>query len=70
MEKLATGFSLVAMFTVIAVFSPMISSAIEDSVDAELFYTYKVYTGVAFILSSITASVLKLKMKRNLFIKI
>ncbi|KAL1935842.1 hypothetical protein VTP01DRAFT_4982 [Rhizomucor pusillus] len=69
MEKLATGFSLTLLFTVIALWSPMISSAIEDSVDPEPFLTYKMYTGVTFLLASLTGLLLKLKMKRNLFVK-
>ncbi|KAL0088366.1 major facilitator superfamily domain-containing protein [Phycomyces blakesleeanus] len=69
-EKFRSGLSLLLIFNVISVFGPNISSAIEESVDAEPLFTYKMFSGVCYILGGVILFGMKMRINRNIFAKL
>ncbi|KAI9261550.1 major facilitator superfamily domain-containing protein [Phascolomyces articulosus] len=70
MEKFPTGLSMVLISNVIAVFGPNIASAIESGVSSERFFSYKMFAGVAYILSALIMTWLKFNVNRKPFAKV
>ncbi|KAI8394332.1 major facilitator superfamily domain-containing protein [Radiomyces spectabilis] len=70
MEKFPSGLSVLLLFNVIAVFGPNIASAIENGVSAEPFLSYKLFSGVAYLVGACILTFLKLRLNRNIFAKI
>ncbi|RCH88532.1 hypothetical protein CU097_005782 [Rhizopus azygosporus] len=70
MKQLSSGLSLLLLTNVIPVFGPNIASAIESSVNSTPFFSYKMFTGVAYFLSAIFILILRLRLSRRLFVKV
>ncbi|KAI8393540.1 major facilitator superfamily domain-containing protein [Radiomyces spectabilis] len=71
MEKYPTGLSVLMLFSILAVFGPSISSAIETHVNAEPYFTYKMFAGLAYVIGGVILVILKMKMCKNkIFAKI
>ncbi|KAI8394330.1 major facilitator superfamily domain-containing protein [Radiomyces spectabilis] len=70
MEMFPSGLSLLLVFNVASVFGPSIASAIEGAVDSEPFLSYKLFTGISFILGGVVLIILKLRLNKNIFAKI
>ncbi|KAI7903125.1 major facilitator superfamily domain-containing protein [Cokeromyces recurvatus] len=70
MEQFPSGLSLLLLTNAIPVFGPNIASAIEASVNSSPFFSYKMFAGVAYLLSTILLVFLKLKFNRNIFAKV
>ena len=58
------------MTNIISVFGPSIASAIESRTDAEPYLTYKIFTGVTYIVGGFILIALKFKMTRSFTAKI
>ncbi|KAI9249252.1 major facilitator superfamily domain-containing protein [Phascolomyces articulosus] len=67
-----TGLSVLLLTNMVPVFGPSIASAIETSVVAysEPYFSYKMFTGVTFLIGAIILIFLKLKMTRAILSKI
>ncbi|KAI9323544.1 major facilitator superfamily domain-containing protein [Dichotomocladium elegans] len=70
MEKFPTGLSMLLLFNVISIFAVNVANAIEDSINAEPFFSYKIFTGTLYAISLIIILCLKHSMNRKFFIKI
>ncbi|KAG2202721.1 hypothetical protein INT46_003229 [Mucor plumbeus] len=70
MEKFPSGLSLLLVTNVIPVFGSNIASAIEAGVSSAPFFSYKMFSGVAYLIATIILVVLKLKLNRNPFAKV
>ncbi|KAI9480577.1 MAG: major facilitator superfamily domain-containing protein [Benjaminiella poitrasii] len=70
MELFPSGLSLLLLTNVIPVFGPNIASAIEASVNSKPYFSYKMFAGVAYLLSALLLALLKLKYNRNIFAKV
>ncbi|KAI9498501.1 major facilitator superfamily domain-containing protein [Zychaea mexicana] len=70
MKRYPTGLSILLLSNVVSVFGPSIASAVESAVDAEPYLTYKVFTGVVYILGGLILSVLKVRMTKSVFANI
>ncbi|CAO3597811.1 unnamed protein product [Absidia cylindrospora] len=69
-ERFPTGLSVMLISNVVSVFGPNIASAINNSVDAEPFFTYKIFAGVAYLVGACILFALKLRLDRNIFAKV
>ncbi|KAI9029021.1 major facilitator superfamily domain-containing protein [Phycomyces nitens] len=69
-EKFRSGLSLLFIFNIISIFGPNIASAIEENVNAEPLFTYKMFSGVCYISGAIVLFILKIRMNRNIFAKV
>ncbi|KAI8053168.1 major facilitator superfamily domain-containing protein [Gilbertella persicaria] len=67
-EQYRTGVSTLLLFNVIAVFGITIASAIETNANAEPYFSYKMFTGVVYLMGGIILVALKIKFK-GLFAK-
>lgn len=70
MQKFPSGLSLLLVTNVIPVFGSNIASAIEAGVSSAPFFSYKMFSGVAYLIAAITLVILKLKLDRNPFAKV
>ncbi|KAL9544195.1 hypothetical protein MBANPS3_007744 [Mucor bainieri] len=70
MDRFPSGLSLLLVTNVIPVFGSNIASAIEAGVSSEPFFSYKMFSGVAYLVATITLVVLKLRLNRNPFAKV
>ncbi|KAL0138423.1 major facilitator superfamily domain-containing protein [Mucor lusitanicus] len=70
MEKLASGLSLLMFLNLFTVFGTNISSAIEAGVNSQPFLSYKLFSGVVWLLGTLLLVVLKFKINRNPFAKV
>ncbi|CEI97697.1 hypothetical protein RMCBS344292_11824 [Rhizopus microsporus] len=70
MKQLSSGLSLLLLTNVIPVFGPNIASAIETGVSSTPFFSYKMFTGVAYLLSAVFILILRLRLSRRLFVKV
>ncbi|ORE19132.1 MFS general substrate transporter [Rhizopus microsporus] len=62
MKQLSSGLSLLLLTNVIPVFGPNIASAIETGVSSTPFFSYKMFTGVAYLLSAVFILILRLRL--------
>lgn len=62
-----TAVSTLLMFNIIAIFGISIASAIETGVDAEPYFTYKMFTGVTYLVGGIILVILKLRLTKGIF---
>ncbi|KAI8333735.1 major facilitator superfamily domain-containing protein [Chlamydoabsidia padenii] len=69
-ERFPTGLSIMLISNVVSVFGPNIASAIENSVNATPFFSYKIFSGVAYLVGAIFLFTLKIRLSRNLFAKV
>ncbi|KAI8136926.1 major facilitator superfamily domain-containing protein [Fennellomyces sp. T-0311] len=69
-EKFPTALSLMLLSNAISIVGPNIASAVENSVNAEPYLTYKVFVGVTFLLGGLLLIALKVKMTRSILCKI
>ncbi|KAG2193418.1 hypothetical protein INT47_006615 [Mucor saturninus] len=69
-EQYSTGVSMLLLFNVIAIFGITVASAIEAAVDAEPYLTYKMFTGVVYLVSAILLVVLKVRLTKGFFTRI
>ncbi|KAI8355610.1 major facilitator superfamily domain-containing protein [Choanephora cucurbitarum] len=67
-EQYRTGVSTLLLFNIIAIFGITIASAIETSANAEPYFSYKMFTGVVYLVGGIILVILKIKI-RGLFAK-
>ncbi|EIE89812.1 hypothetical protein RO3G_14523 [Rhizopus delemar RA 99-880] len=70
MAKFPSGLSFLLLINIVSVFGPNISSAIETGVSSEPYFSYKMFTGVAYLLGSLILIVLKLRLDRNPLAKV
>ncbi|KAI8977306.1 major facilitator superfamily domain-containing protein [Mycotypha africana] len=70
MEKFPSGLSLLLFSNVVPVFGPNIASAVEAGVSSAPFFSYKMFAGIAYVLSAIFLFVLKLRINRHPFAKV
>ncbi|KAI8636466.1 major facilitator superfamily domain-containing protein [Parasitella parasitica] len=70
MERFLSGLSLLLVTNVIPVFGSNIASAIEAGVGSEPFFSYKMFSGVAYLVAAIILVILKLRLNRNPFAKV
>ncbi|KAG1088056.1 hypothetical protein G6F39_011748 [Rhizopus arrhizus] len=70
MKQFPSGLSLLLLTNVIPVFGPTIASAIEGSVSSTPFFSYKMFTGLAYILGAFFILILRLRLSRNVFVKV
>ncbi|SAM04822.1 hypothetical protein [Absidia glauca] len=68
-ERFPTGLSVMLISNVVSVFGPNIASAIETSVGAEPYFSYKIFSGVAYLVGCIFLFILKIRLNRNPFAK-
>ena len=61
---------MVLISNVAAVFGPNIASAIESGVSSERFFSYKMFAGVAYMLSALIMIALKFRVNREIFKKV
>jgi hypothetical protein len=65
-----SGLTLAFLTNVIPVFGTNIASAIQEGTNTTPFFTYKMFTGVAYLLGAIVLLYLKLKVNKNIFARI
>ncbi|CAO3611494.1 unnamed protein product [Cunninghamella echinulata] len=70
MEKYPSGISLYLFFLTAARLGPSLAGAIQTATDKNSFFAQQMFTGFAFVLSSLVAVLLKFKLNRNIFGKI
>ncbi|ORZ23552.1 major facilitator superfamily domain-containing protein [Absidia repens] len=70
MERYPTALSFLLITNIISVFGPNIASAIEAGVSAEPFFSYKMFSGVCYLVGAALLIVLKFKVNRNVFAKV
>ncbi|KAI9496815.1 major facilitator superfamily domain-containing protein [Zychaea mexicana] len=69
-EKFPTALSVMMLSNTISIVGPNIASAIENALDAEPYFSYKMYTGACFIVGALLLLSLKIKMTHGVFTKI
>ncbi|KAI9262356.1 major facilitator superfamily domain-containing protein [Phascolomyces articulosus] len=67
MKRYPTGLSILLLSNVVSVFGPSIASGVESTVNAEPYLTYKVFTGVVYLLGGLILCVLKIRMTKSVF---
>ncbi|CAO0791362.1 unnamed protein product [Mucor circinelloides] len=70
MEKLASGLSLLMFLNMFPVFGANIASAIETGVNSAPFFSYKMFSGVAWLLGTLLLIILKFRINKNPFAKV
>jgi MFS family permease len=70
MERFPSGLSLLLVSNAIPVFGSNISSAIQAGVNTTPFFTYKMFTGVAYLCGALILIFLKFRINKNPFFKI
>ncbi|KAI9244175.1 major facilitator superfamily domain-containing protein [Sporodiniella umbellata] len=70
MQKFPSGLSLMLLTNSIPVFGPNIAGAIETNVGSTPFFTYKMFTGVVYVVSALVLFILKIRLDRNVFAKV
>lgn len=61
-----TGVSTLMLFNIISIFGISISSAIETGINAEPYLTYKMFTGVTYLVGGLILIVLKIQITGRL----
>ncbi|KAI8069173.1 major facilitator superfamily domain-containing protein [Gongronella butleri] len=69
-KKFPTALSILLIGNAISVFGPNIASAIESSVSSPPYFSYKMFSGAAYLLGALILCVLKLRINRNVFAKV
>jgi hypothetical protein len=64
-----TGVSTLMLFNIISIFGISIASAIETGANAEPYMTYKMFTGVTYLVGGLLLIVLKIKITGRLLAK-
>ncbi|KAI8885298.1 MFS general substrate transporter [Backusella circina FSU 941] len=70
LEKLPSALSILLVSNVISEFGTNIASAIDSNVSTSPFFTYKMFTGVVYLVSSLFLIVLRLRVNKRLFVKV
>ncbi|KAI7902572.1 major facilitator superfamily domain-containing protein [Cokeromyces recurvatus] len=70
MEKYPSGICLYLFFMTAARFGPTLAGAIQTATDKHSFFTYQMFTGMAFVLSAVVNMFLKYQLKPSVFAKI
>ncbi|KAI8884103.1 MFS general substrate transporter [Backusella circina FSU 941] len=70
MEKFPSTLSIILFTNTATAFGTNIASAIESSVHAEPFLSYKIFTGAVYFVATIFLLVLKLRINRSPFAKV
>lgn len=70
MERFATGLSIIILSNCISVWGPTIASGVESRVNAEPYYSYKIFTGATYLVGGTLLFILKVKMSKAIFTKI
>lgn len=69
-EQYSTGVSMLLLFNVIAIFGITVASAIESAANAEPYFTYKMFTGIVYLVSAILLVVLKVRLTNGFIARI
>ena len=69
-EKFPTALTVMMLSNCIPIIGPNIASAIENSVGAEPYFSYKMFAGCCFTIGGVLLFGLKIKMTRKVFFKI
>ena len=69
-KKFPMGLAIAILLNGTAVFSTTISSAIESRIDAQPFFTYKMFAGVAYILATLVMLWLKFTINCKMMTKL
>ncbi|KAI9299734.1 major facilitator superfamily domain-containing protein [Cunninghamella echinulata] len=69
-ERFPTGLSIMLISNVISVFGPNIASAIENNVNSPPYFSYKMFSGTAYVLGALILFILKIRLDRNVFAKV
>ncbi|KAG0780579.1 hypothetical protein G6F22_009537 [Rhizopus arrhizus] len=70
MEKFPSGLSLLLLTNVVPVFGPNIAGAIESGVNSTPYFSYKMFTGVAYLVGAVFILILRLRLSRDIFAKV
>lgn len=70
MEKFPSGLSLMLLTNTIPVFGPNIAGAIETRVGSTPFFTYKMFTGVVYLVGAAFILILRIRLSRSVFAKV
>ncbi|KAJ8656660.1 hypothetical protein O0I10_007739 [Lichtheimia ornata] len=70
LENYSAGYTLIMLLNCPAIFGPTIASAIEARSDGEPFLTYKLFYGLASIISAMIVLVLKFRIGQSLTAKV
>lgn len=70
MEKLQTGLSVLIFANALSTFGPTVATAIDASVHASPFLSFKIFTGVCYLAGVLLLIILKLRINRNLMAKV
>lgn len=70
LENYSAGYTLIMLLNCPAIFGPTIASAIEARSDGEPFLTYKLFYGLASIISALIVLVLKFRIGQSLTAKV
>ncbi|KAI9329949.1 major facilitator superfamily domain-containing protein [Pilaira anomala] len=69
-EQYSTGVSTLLLFNIISIFGISIASAIETASSSEPYLTYKMFTGVVYLISAILLVWLKVQMTKGFLTRI
>lgn len=69
-EQYSTGVSTLLLFNIVSIFGISIASAIETASSSEPYLTYKMFTGVVYLISAILLVWLKIQMTKGFFTRI
>jgi MFS family permease len=67
MDRFHSGLSLILFTNAFPVFGSNIASAIQSGVNAAPFISYKMFTGVVYVIGALILIVLKLRLNKNFF---
>jgi hypothetical protein len=70
LKKLPSALSILLVSNVISEFGTNIASAIDSNVSTPPFFTYKMFTGVVYLVSAFFLMALKLRIDKRLFAKV
>ncbi|KAI8096594.1 major facilitator superfamily domain-containing protein [Halteromyces radiatus] len=70
-DRFDSGYSLFLILTMLAMFGPNLAAAVESSVHSYSFLTYKLFTGMAYVVGTLVLLYLKIKLCHgNLFARL
>ncbi|KAL9556026.1 hypothetical protein MBANPS3_002084 [Mucor bainieri] len=70
MERLQTGLSVLIFTNALSAFGPTVATALDTSIRASPFLTFKIFTGVCYLAGVLLLMFLKLRIKKNLIAKV
>jgi MFS family permease len=70
LDRYPTALSVLLITNIISVFGPNIASAIEAGVNSPPYFSYKMFSGVCYLVGAVILIILKFKINRNAFAKV